>query len=107
MTTPRLALTLLVAAAAVVPATAATTAAAAPLKPAKDPAAAPLARAAEMSQVWGRCQTARPAHRLLTIAKRTPAVRPRVKRAKAAVIKWRSVERVCSKPFNGPRVWLG
>lgn len=103
MTTPRLALTLLLAAAAVLPAAAG----AAPSTSAKDPAAVPLARAAEMSSVWGRCESARSAHRLLTIARRTSAVRPRVNRARAAVIAWRSVERDCSKPFNGPRVWVG
>lgn len=106
MTTPRLALTLLVAAAAVVPAAAAPSAQAAPARSAADPAAAPLAVASEMAGVWGRCETARPAHRLLRVAKRTGPVRPRVKRARAAVIRWRMVERTCSKPFNGPRVWV-
>lgn len=74
---------------------------------AKDPAAKPLARATALSKSWGRCPTARPAHRLLNRAQRTRAAKPRVVRARAAVRAWRGVAATCSKPVPQPTVVLG
>ena len=75
--------------------------------PAKDPAAKPLARAAALSQAWGRCPTARPAQTLLDRAQRTRAKKPRVVRARAAVRAWKGVVVDCSKPVRQPTVVLG
>ncbi len=74
---------------------------------AKDPAAAPIATATKLSQTWGRCPSARTAHRTLAIARRTRAAKPRVKRARAAVRAWRGVQRECSKPVDQPIVIVG
>ena len=74
---------------------------------AKDPAATPLALARSLSADWGRCPTSRPAHRLLGIAARTRAPRPRVQRARAAVRAWRAVVADCSKPVPQPSVMVG
>jgi hypothetical protein len=73
----------------------------------KDPAAAALAQARRLSADWGRCPTSRPAHRLLGIATRTRAPRPRVQRARAALRAWRLVAADCSKPLPQPSVIVG
>lgn len=72
-----------------------------------DPAAGQIAAATELSKTWGRCPTARPAHRALSLARRTKAAKPRVRRARAAVRAWRGVERDCSKPIDQPTVVVG
>lgn len=79
----------------------------APAGAAKDPAAAPIATATALSQTWGRCPSARTAHHVLAVARRTRAVKPRVKRARAAVRAWRGVVRECSKPIEQPIVIVG
>lgn len=79
----------------------------APAGVAKDPAAAPIATATQLSKTWGRCPTARSAHRTLAIARRTKATKPRVRRARAAVRAWRDVARECSKPVEQPTVIVG
>lgn len=68
------------------------------------PGDALLARAGALSQQWGRCPTARPAHRVLSVARRTSAPRPRVRRARAAVRRWHAVARECSRPVPQPTV---
>jgi hypothetical protein len=73
----------------------------------KDPAAAPLTKASTLATDWGRCPTSRPAHRLLTIASRTRANRPRVQRARAALRAWQRVVTDCSKPVEQPQVFVG
>jgi flagellar basal body-associated protein FliL len=75
--------------------------------PAKDPAAAVLAKASALATEWARCATSRPAHRLLSIANRTRATRPRVQRARAALRAWRLVVADCSKPVDQPQVIVG
>lgn len=75
--------------------------------PAKDPAAAVLAKASVLATDWGRCPTSRPAHRLLSIAGRTRANRPRVQRARAALRAWQRVVTDCSKPVEQPQVIVG
>lgn len=75
--------------------------------PAKDPAAAVLAKASVLATDWGRCPTSRPAHRLLSIASRTRATKPRVQRARAALRAWQQVVADCSKPVEQPQVIIG
>ena len=68
------------------------------------PGDALLARAEALSQQWGRCPTSRPAHRVLAVARRTSAPRPRVRRARAALRSWHGVARECSRPVPQPSV---
>jgi hypothetical protein len=65
---------------------------------------AAIARAAALADRWGRCPTARPAHRALARARRTAAPRPRARRARVALRSWRSVARECSRPVDQPTV---
>ena len=65
-----------------------------------------IARAEALSAQWGRCPTARPAHRVLAQARRTAAPRPRAARARAAVRSWSRVARECSRPVPMPTVIL-
>jgi len=75
--------------------------------PASPGAAAPAAGevalrdAAALAATWGRCPTARPAHRALAQAKRLPRSRraPAALRARAA---WRTVRAECSAPVALP-----
>jgi hypothetical protein len=76
----------------------------APAPSAAAPGDALLARAGTLSQQWGRCPTSRPAHRVLAVARRTSAPRPRVRRARAAVRSWHAVARECSRPVPQPTV---
>ncbi len=89
---------LLVALAALIPALGA----AAPASAA--PGDAAIARAGTLATQWGRCPTARPAHRVLAQARRTEAPRPRARRAHAALRAWTEVARVCARPVPQPRV---
>ncbi len=75
---------------------------AAPPPPA--PGAAAIMRAEALSARWGRCPTARPAQRLLDVAERTTAPRPRVRRARAALRAWTAVARDCAQPVDQPTV---
>ncbi|WP_217914227.1 hypothetical protein [Miltoncostaea marina] len=65
-----------------------------------------VARADAMAAQWGRCPTARTAHRVLAQARRTTAPRPRVRRARAAVRSWQGVARECARPVPMPSVTL-
>jgi len=71
------------------------------------PGDALLSRAEALSQQWGRCPTARPAHRVLAVARRTSAPRPRVRRARAALRAWNGVAEACSRPVPQPAVTPG
>ena len=77
--------------------------------PARQPdRAAPVLRQAQrLATDWGRCPTARPAHRLLAIARRTRAATPRLARARRALGAWRQVVVDCSKPQPLPQVVVG
>jgi hypothetical protein len=66
-----------------------------------------LARAEALSQQWGRCPTARPAHRVLAEARRTSEPRPRVRRARAALRAWSAVAQECARPVPQPTVSPG
>jgi hypothetical protein len=66
------------------------------------PGAAALARAEALAQKWGRCPTARRAHRLLAIAEATTAPKPRARRARAALRAWTDVAHACSQPVDQP-----
>lgn len=68
------------------------------------PGARAIAQATELAREWGRCPTARPAHRALARAVRTRAPRPRAVRARAAVRAWREVARECARPVPLPTV---
>lgn len=70
------------------------------------PGDAAIAKATSLSQQWGRCPTARPAHRLLAQAVRTTKPRPRARRARVALRAWTEVARVCSRPVDQPTVTL-
>jgi hypothetical protein len=82
--------------------TAPLSAAPAPEPPA--PGAAILVRAEALAAQWGRCPTARPAHRVLDQARRTTAPVPRVRRARAALRSWTAVARECARPVAQPEV---
>ncbi len=69
-------------------------------------AAADIARADALSAQWGRCPTARPAHRILALAKRTRKPALRATRARSSVRGWRTVARVCAQPVPQPSVTL-
>ena len=101
----RLALTTAIAAAAFVP----TVALAAPQAPAsaQDPASSALRAADTLAADWGRCATARPAHRMLAIAHTTRARQMRMHRAQGALRAWRTVKQECSKPVAQPQVSVG
>lgn len=71
------------------------------------PGDALLARAEALSQQWGRCPTARPAHRVLAEARRTTEPRPRVRRARAALRAWTGVAEQCARPVPQPTVIPG
>lgn len=77
-------------------------AAPAPAPPA--PGAALIVRAEALAAQWGRCPTARPAHRVLDQARRTTAPVPRVRRARAALRSWTAVARECARPVAQPEV---
>jgi hypothetical protein len=67
------------------------------------PSASPALREAqELSSVWGRCATARPAHRALTLAEKPAAKRVRVTRANRALGAWQRVIVECSAPIDLP-----
>jgi hypothetical protein len=66
-----------------------------------------LAKASVLATDWGRCPSSRPAHRLLSIAHRTRATKPRVQRARSALRAWRQVVAECSKPVQQPQVTIG
>ena len=68
------------------------------------PGDAIIARAQDLAGKWGRCPTARPAARVLALAERTTAPRPRVRRAKVALAAWHSVARECAQPVDQPTV---
>jgi hypothetical protein len=75
-----------------------------PAAGAQAPGAPAIAQAGELAREWGRCPTARPAHRALARAVRTRAPRPRVLRARAALRAWRQVARECTRPVPLPTV---
>jgi hypothetical protein len=68
------------------------------------PGDAIIARAHDLAGKWGRCPTARPAARVLALAERTKAPRPRVRRARAALGAWKAVARDCAQPVAEPTV---
>ncbi|MGE3138805.1 MAG: hypothetical protein AB7I08_13285 [Thermoleophilia bacterium] len=94
-------LTALVALAAILPASA-VAASSAPAPRAGTEAT--LALAGSLQKQWGLCPTARPAHKVITQARRTTAATPRAKRAKAALRSWTEVARVCATPVPQPIV---
>jgi hypothetical protein len=63
-----------------------------------------IARAQSLADQWGRCPTARPAARILALAKRTRRPALRATRARSSVRAWRTVVRVCSQPVRQPTV---
>ena len=71
------------------------------------PGDAIIAKAHDLAGTWGRCPTARPAARVLALAERTKAPRPRVRRARVALGAWRSVARECAQPVAQPTVTPG
>jgi hypothetical protein len=79
----------------------------APQPAAAAPGDALIARAGALADQWGRCPTARPAHRVLAAARRTERPRPRVRRARAALRAWNGVAEACARPVPQPTVTLG
>jgi len=71
------------------------------------PGGAAIASAEALAAEWGRCPTARPAHRVLARAKATREARPRARRARAAVRAWEGVARDCARPVDQPTVSPG
>ena len=60
-----------------------------------------LREASALARDWGRCPTARPAHRALAAARRAPRVR-RAAAAGRAVAAWRTVRAECRTPVPVP-----
>ena len=73
--------------------------AATPVVAAPSPA---LRQAQELASTWGRCATARPAHRALAIAQKPAAMKVRVVRAHRALEAWQRVVVECSAPIDLP-----
>ncbi len=63
-----------------------------------------IARGQSLAAQWGRCPTARPAAKILALAKRTRRPALRATRARSSVRAWRTVVRVCSQPVRQPTV---
>jgi hypothetical protein len=67
------------------------------------PSPAPALRHAEdLAATWGRCATARPAHRALALAQKPAAMKVRVVRAHRALDAWQQVVVECSAPIDLP-----
>lgn len=72
---------------------------AAPAVAAPSPA---LRQAQDLASTWGRCATARPAHRALSLAEKPAAMKVRVARAHRALDAWQQVVVECSAPIDLP-----
>jgi hypothetical protein len=72
---------------------------AAPVVAAPSPA---LRQAQDLASTWGRCATARPAHRALALAEKPATMKLRVLRAHRALEAWQQVVVECSEPIDLP-----
>jgi hypothetical protein len=61
-----------------------------------------LRQAEDLASTWGRCPTARPAHRALALAEKPAAMKVRIVRAHRALDAWQQVVVECSAPIDLP-----